>query len=73
MVCLKQSLGKTAAVELRQFLEMRMEDPRPTFSYLVEEIVKRHPDFAFIHLVEPRVEGNVDREVQAGEVSVLEA
>ena len=47
---------------------MRMDDPKPTFSHFVSEIAKRHPDFAFVHVVEPRVQGNMDREVQEGEV-----
>lgn len=46
-----------------------MADPKLTFSYLVSEIVRRHPNFAFIHVVEPRVEGNIDRRVLEGEVS----
>jgi NADPH2 dehydrogenase len=37
--------------------DMRMADPIPTFSYVVEQIKARHPDFAYIHLVEPRVKG----------------
>lgn len=45
-----------------------MADPKPTFSYLVSELAKRHPDLAFLHLVEPRVEGSVDRTVLSGEV-----
>ena len=48
---------------------MKMADPKPTFSYIVSELAQRHPDFAYIHLVEPRVEGNVDRTVIDGEVS----
>lgn len=46
-----------------------MDDPRPGFSYLVSEIAKRFPSLAYLHLIEPRVEGDVDREVQAGDVS----
>ncbi|CAK5274075.1 unnamed protein product [Mycena citricolor] len=37
--------------------DMGMKDPKPTFSYLVEQIKARHPDLAFIHAVEPRVSG----------------
>ncbi|KAG9126320.1 hypothetical protein FRC07_003919 [Ceratobasidium sp. 392] len=39
---------------------MRMEDPVPTFSYVVTELTKRHTDLAYIHLVEPIISG--DRE-----------
>ena len=46
-----------------------MEDPKPQFSYIVEQIKKRHPNFAYLHLIEPRVAGNMDRSVQEGEVS----
>lgn len=31
---------------------MRMADPIPTFSYILNEIRKRHPDFAYVHLTE---------------------
>ncbi len=41
---------------------------RSTFSYLVSEITKRFPNFAYLHVVEPRVEGSEDRTVQHGEV-----
>ncbi|KZT57421.1 FMN-linked oxidoreductase [Calocera cornea HHB12733] len=44
-----------------QFQDMRMADPIPTFSYLVSELKSRFPDFAYIHVTEPRVQGNVDR------------
>jgi NADPH2 dehydrogenase len=47
---------------------MRMADPKPAFSYLVSEIARRHPLFAYMHLVEPRVTGSEDREVQKDEV-----
>ena len=51
---------------------MKMKDPKPQFSYIVENIKKNHPDFAYIHVVEPRVSGNIDRTVGAGEVSPAE-
>ncbi|EPS98179.1 NADH flavin oxidoreductase/NADH oxidase [Fomitopsis schrenkii] len=50
-----------------QFQDMRMDDPKPTFSYLVSQLAKLHPGLAYIHVVEPRVHGNLDREVQRGE------
>ncbi|KAK0460537.1 uncharacterized protein EV420DRAFT_214156 [Desarmillaria tabescens] len=37
---------------------MRMEDPVPTFSYLVTKIGQRHANLAYIHVVEPRISGN---------------
>ena len=45
-----------------------MSDPKPTFSYLVEQLAQRFPSTAFLHLVEPRVQGGQDREVEPGEV-----
>ncbi len=48
-----------------------MQDPIPTFCYLVNEIMTRHPDFAYIYVTEPRVTGDRDREVQEGEASLI--
>lgn len=48
---------------------MRMKNPIPTFSYFVEKLADKHPNFAYIHVVEPRVNGTIDREVEEGEVS----
>ena len=39
---------------------MRMEDPVPTFSYLVTKLKENHPNLAYIHAVEPRVYGSID-------------
>ena len=33
------------------------------FSYLVEELRRRHPNFGYLHVVEPRVQSIFDREV----------
>ncbi len=49
---------------------MRMDDPIPTFTYLVSKVVETHPDLALIHLVEPGVGGGSDIEAKAGEVSI---
>lgn len=32
------------------------------FSYLVEELGRRHPNFGYLHVVEPRVQGIFDRD-----------
>ena len=48
-----------------------MVDPKPTFTYLVSEIIKRQPGFAYIHVIEPRVNGNMERIVLDGEVRVV--
>ncbi|KAF7798994.1 hypothetical protein EIP86_010223 [Pleurotus ostreatoroseus] len=50
-----------------RFNDMRMEDPKPAFAYLVNKISEQHPNLAYLHLVEPRVEGNMDRPVGPGE------
>lgn len=34
-----------------------MADPKPTFSYVAIQLRDRYPALAYIHLVEPRVQG----------------
>ncbi|KAL6298305.1 NADH:flavin oxidoreductase/NADH oxidase [Sparassis latifolia] len=36
-----------------QFQDMRMQDPVPTFKYVVSQIAELFPDIAYVHLVEP--------------------
>ncbi|KAH9852672.1 FMN-linked oxidoreductase [Lenzites betulinus] len=43
-----------------KFLDMRMEDPVPTFSYLIKQLRELYPDFAYVHLVEPGILGGSD-------------
>ncbi|EKM53347.1 uncharacterized protein PHACADRAFT_147821 [Phanerochaete carnosa HHB-10118-sp] len=50
-----------------EFNEVRMADPKPSFSYLVSEIARRWPLLAYLHLVESRMSGDKDRAVQEGE------
>lgn len=38
-----------------------MADPIPTFTYLVEELARRHPNLAYIHAIEPRFQ-NFDQD-----------
>ena len=52
-----------------RFLDMRMKDPIPTFSYIVEKIKEKHPNLAFVHLIEPRVSATDDRDAPENEVS----
>ncbi|KAJ3486698.1 hypothetical protein NLI96_g4054 [Meripilus lineatus] len=62
--------AKKVAIRLspwETFQGMRMKDPIPTFSYLVSEIAKRHPDFAYVHVIEARFSGGTEREVPEGE------
>ncbi|PBK63884.1 NADH:flavin oxidoreductase/NADH oxidase [Armillaria solidipes] len=42
--------------------EMHMDDPIPTFSYLVTKIAQHHVDLAYLHVIEPRVSGILIRE-----------
>lgn len=37
-------------------------NPVPVFSYLVEELAKRHPKLGYLHVIEPRVKGVFDRD-----------
>ena len=47
---------------------MRMADPIPTFTYLVTKALERHPDLAYLSVVEPGVGGGADIEALSGEV-----
>jgi 2,4-dienoyl-CoA reductase-like NADH-dependent reductase (Old Yellow Enzyme family) len=42
---------------------MYFADPKPTYAHLVTEIRDRYPDFAYLHVVEPRVDGSQTVEV----------
>ena len=44
-----------------------MEHPQPTFAYLVARIREAYPRFAYIHIVEPRLSGTLDRTVRQNE------
>ncbi|KZO98357.1 putative NADPH2 dehydrogenase chain OYE2 [Calocera viscosa TUFC12733] len=50
-----------------EFQGMRVADPVSTFSYLAEQLKTRFPDFAYLHVTEPRVQGNVDRTAPVNE------
>ncbi|KII90863.1 hypothetical protein PLICRDRAFT_107420 [Plicaturopsis crispa FD-325 SS-3] len=45
-----------------RYQDMCMQDPKPTFSYLVRELRAAHPTLAYVHAVEPRIDGAVDRQ-----------
>lgn len=49
------------------FLDMGMKDPIPQFSHLVSTLKERHPNLAYLHLVEPQIDGNTDRSTTAHE------
>ncbi|KAH9066849.1 hypothetical protein EDB87DRAFT_1776119 [Lactarius vividus] len=46
-----------------KFQDMGMKDPLPTFTAFIKRIRDAHPDFAYIHVVEPRVDGTTDGDV----------
>ncbi|KAH9002521.1 hypothetical protein EDB83DRAFT_2602433 [Lactarius deliciosus] len=46
-----------------KFQDMGMKDPLPTFTALIERIRDAHPSFAYIHIIEPRVDGTTDGDV----------
>ncbi|KII83266.1 hypothetical protein PLICRDRAFT_148209 [Plicaturopsis crispa FD-325 SS-3] len=41
--------------------DMAMPDPKPTFGYFVRRLRELYPDFAYLHVVEPRVDGQTTR------------
>ena len=43
------------------------------FSYLVAELRRRHPNFGYLHVVEPRVQGLLDRVVDWESNNFLQA
>jgi NADPH2 dehydrogenase len=48
--------------------DMRMPDPVPTFKELAIKIRERHPEFVYLHVVEPRIAADRDQDILAGEV-----
>ena len=44
-------------------LEMRMKNPIPQFSQLVRELATQHPNLAYLHAVEARVDGHKEIEL----------
>ncbi|KAI0055992.1 FMN-linked oxidoreductase [Artomyces pyxidatus] len=46
---------------------MRMPDPIPTYTELVTRMRGAHPDLAYLHVVEPRIQGLDTREPEPGE------
>ncbi|PFH48787.1 hypothetical protein AMATHDRAFT_64614 [Amanita thiersii Skay4041] len=43
------------------FQGMGMEDPIPQFAHFVSTLKMRHPKLAYIHVIEPRIDGPTDR------------
>jgi len=42
-------------------------DPKPQFSYLVQQLVKQFPSLAYLHVIEPRTQGGEDRTPDEGD------
>ncbi|KAJ7258161.1 NADH:flavin oxidoreductase/NADH oxidase [Mycena rebaudengoi] len=40
---------------------MGMKHPIPTYSYVISTLAERHPTLAYVHLVEPRINGDMSR------------
>lgn len=49
-------------------IDIRMENPQPTYGHLVTQLLNRFPDLAFIDLVEPGVQGNASEQPPPDEV-----
>ncbi|PBK63991.1 FMN-linked oxidoreductase [Armillaria solidipes] len=45
----------------KRLSDMKMDDPKPTFTYLASQLKIRQPRLAYLHVVEPRVVGMYDR------------
>jgi len=45
-----------------KFQGMGMKDPLPTFTTFIERVRDAHPNFAYIHVVEPRIDGIAESE-----------
>ncbi|KAF7322209.1 hypothetical protein MKEN_00745600 [Mycena kentingensis (nom. inval.)] len=39
-------------------VDMAIPDPKPTYAYLVTQLRERFPDLAYLHVVEPRADGD---------------
>ena len=50
-------------------LDQRMDDPIPTFTYVVEKLKEQHPDLAYLHVVAPGAPANEGPEDES--VSVI--
>ncbi|KIW97051.1 uncharacterized protein Z519_02443 [Cladophialophora bantiana CBS 173.52] len=52
------------------FQGMRMKDPKPQFTHLISHLAEL--GLAYLHLIEPRVSGNVDRDPRPHQTESLE-
>ncbi|KAJ7146465.1 hypothetical protein C8R44DRAFT_757559 [Mycena epipterygia] len=47
-------------------MHFKFDDPKPTYAHLVTQLRERYPDLAYVHLVEPRVDGAETVDVKKG-------
>ncbi|KAF8603013.1 FMN-linked oxidoreductase [Ceratobasidium sp. AG-I] len=50
---------------------MGMRNPIPTYTYIISELVKRHSDLAYIHMIEPGIEGIIEGAPQTLEEGII--
>ncbi|KAJ7146477.1 hypothetical protein C8R44DRAFT_600641 [Mycena epipterygia] len=48
------------------YLDMQFDNPKPTYAHLFTQLRERHPDLAYVHAVEPRVDGSETVDVKEG-------
>ena len=69
------AVGETkAAIRLSpwsMYQDMRMADPVPQFTYLVDQLKQRHPNLAYLHVVTPGVMGSKGPEDESVRVPLL--
>ncbi|KAJ7266871.1 FMN-linked oxidoreductase [Mycena haematopus] len=46
--------------------DMYFEHPKPTYAHFVTQLRDRYPELAYLHVVEPRVDGKVTVEIKEG-------
>ncbi|GAB1522913.1 hypothetical protein RhiTH_006040 [Rhizoctonia solani] len=54
-----------------KFQGMRMENPIPTFAYLVSEIAQRYSDLAYLHFIEPVASGSTGAEDESRDMDSI--
>lgn len=45
---------------------MLFEDPKPTYTHMITHLRARHPDLAYLHVVEPRTDNHETIEPREG-------
>ena len=52
-------------------LDMGMRNPIPTYSYIISELAKHYPNLAYIHMIEPGIEGIIEGAPQTLEEGII--